>query len=68
MYGTYRLSPGLFQITENTGMGNCLWVEDAGYPAAFDATCMHLSLTQDHDNCTGGRGYFNGQTTLTKRP
>ncbi len=68
MYGTYRLSPGLFQITENIGMGVCKWWFDAGYPAAFDATCTHLALQQYLDNCTGGRGYFNGETTLTKRP
>jgi hypothetical protein len=68
MYGTYRLSPGLFQLTTNVGMGACDWWFDAGYPATFDASCTLLSLTQHFDNCTGGRGYFNGQTTLTKRP
>ena len=68
MYGTYRLSSGMFQITENVGMGVCQWWFDAGYSATFDATCTQLSLTEEYDNCTGGRGDFNGQTTLTKRP
>jgi hypothetical protein len=68
MYGTYRLSPGLFQITENIGMGLCHWWFDAGYPGGFDGTCTQLSINQLYDNCTGGRGYFNGTTTLTKRP
>jgi hypothetical protein len=70
MYGTYYLSPGGFQITENVGMGDCQLWDGAGYSAAFDATCTHLSLMQVYDNCTGGSGrrYFNGQTTLSKRP
>jgi hypothetical protein len=67
MYGTYRLSPGLFQLTSNVGMGLCTWWLDAGYPATFDQDCKHVMLTQFYDNCTGGRGYLNGQTTLTRR-
>ena len=67
MYGTYRLTPGLFQLTSNIGMGACHWWFDAGYPAIFDASCTHVMLVQRYDNCTGGRGYLNGQTTLTKR-
>ena len=67
MYGTYRLSPGLFQFTSNVGMGQCDWWFDAGYPATFSSGCDQLSLVQHYDNCTGGRGYFNGPTTLTRR-
>jgi hypothetical protein len=67
MYGTYRLSPGLFQLTTNVGMGLCHWWFDAGYPAKFDASCTHVTLVQMYDNCTGGRGYLNGTTTLTRR-
>jgi hypothetical protein len=67
MSGTYRLSPGLFQLTENVGMGRCDWWFDAGYPATFNADCSQLNLVQLHDNCTGGRGYFNGATVLTRR-
>jgi hypothetical protein len=67
MYGTYRLSPGLFQLTSNVGMGQCQWWFDAGYPATFDASCNQLSLVHRFDNCTGGRGYFNGDTVLTRR-
>ena len=68
MYGTYRLSPGLFQFTENYDMGGCAWWFDAGFMTSFDATCTHLTLVQEYDNCTGARGYFNGTTTLTKAP
>lgn len=68
MYGTYRLSSGLFQLTSNVGMGLCHWWFDAAYPATFDASCTQVKLTQAYDNCTGGRGYLNGQTTLTKHP
>jgi len=68
MYGTYRLSPGLFQLTSNIGMGLCQWWFDAGYPATFDDSCTRLTLMQRFDNCTGGRGYLNGRTTLTRRP
>ncbi|HET6282787.1 MAG TPA: hypothetical protein VFH73_17620 [Polyangia bacterium] len=67
MYGTYRLSPGLFQLTSNFNMGLCDWWYSAGYPATFDATCAHVTLMQYWDNCTGGRGYLNGTTTLTRR-
>lgn len=67
MYGTYRLSPGLFQLTTNFNMGLCDWWFSAAYPATFDETCTHVTLTQRWDNCTGGRGYLNGTTTLTKR-
>ncbi|MGH7435091.1 MAG: hypothetical protein ACRENE_05395 [Polyangiaceae bacterium] len=68
MYGTYRLSPGMFQLTENIGMGGCAWWFDAGMmPAVFGASCNQVHLTQDWDNCTGGRGYFNGNTVMTRR-
>jgi hypothetical protein len=68
MYGTYLLATGMFWLTENVNMGACSWWFDAGYPATFDATCTHLTITQHLDNCTGGRNYFNGTTTLVKRP
>jgi hypothetical protein len=68
MYGTYALIPGMFWLTENVNMGLCAWWFDAGYPTTFDASCTHLTITQHFDNCTGGRNYFNGTTTLTKRP
>jgi hypothetical protein len=67
MYGTYRLTPGMFQLTSNVGMGTCQWMQIAGYPAAFDASCDQLTLTRMYDNCTGGRGYFNGPTTVLRR-
>jgi hypothetical protein len=67
-YGTYRLSPGLFQLTSNVGMGLCAWWFNAAYPAALDASCTHLTTTKGLDNCTSGRGYFNGTVTLTRRP
>ena len=68
IYGTYRLSPGWFQLTSNVGLGVCAWWFTAAYPTQFDADCSHLTLMQVYDNCTGGRGYFNGTTTLTRRP
>ncbi len=68
MYGTYALSSDLFWLTENVGMGLCQWWFGAGYPSTFDASCTHLTITQRFDNCTGGRNYFNGTTTLVKRP
>jgi hypothetical protein len=68
MYGTYRLSAGLFQITTNVGMGECSFWLDAGYPGSFDSTCTKLTTHQMYDNCTGGRGYLNGVTTMVKRP
>ncbi len=66
-YGTYALSPGMFQLTSNIGLGGCPWCDTAGLPAAFDASCDHLSLTREYDGCTGARGYFNEPTTLTRR-
>ena len=68
MYGTYRLSSGWFQLTSNVGLGACAWWFIAAYPTQFDADCSHLTLMQRLDGCTGGRGYFNGTTTLTRRP
>jgi hypothetical protein len=68
MYGTYRLSPNLFQLTTNVNMGQCQFWFSAGYPTHFDASCTHLTLMQLWDNCTGGRGLLNGTTTLTRRP
>ena len=66
-YGTYAVSGGMFQLTSNIGLGSCAWWYTAGFPAVFDATCNHLSVTRQYDNCTGGRGYFNEPTTLTRR-
>ena len=66
-HGTYALSGGLFELTTNIGLGSCQWWYTAGFPAVFDASCDHLSLTRLYDNCTGGRGYFNEPTTLTRR-
>jgi hypothetical protein len=69
MHGTYRLSAsGYFQITTNWNLGLCDWSFNAAYPATFDAGCTSLMTRQDLDNCTGGRGYFNGNpTVLTRR-
>jgi hypothetical protein len=64
-YGTYALSLGEFQITTNTA--GCPWFDGASYRAAFDASCSQLSLIPQTDNCTGGRIYFEGPTTLTRR-
>jgi hypothetical protein len=66
-YGTYALSSGMFQLTTNIGLGSCAWWNTAGFPAAFDDSCNHLSLNPQYDNCLGGRGYFNDATTLTRR-
>jgi hypothetical protein len=68
MYGTYKASPGWFQLTSNVGLGACQWWFTAGYPAAFADDCSSVTLTQMWDNCTGGRGYFNRVTTMTRRP
>jgi hypothetical protein len=68
MYGTYSLSPQWFQITTGIGMGPCQWWYWAAWPATFDATCTHVTLVQHYDNCTGGRGYWEGTTTMTRRP
>jgi hypothetical protein len=65
-YGTYALSPGWFQLVTNVGLGVCPWLDSAAYPATFDDSCAHVTLVQDWDNCTGGRGTFNGTTTLTR--
>jgi hypothetical protein len=67
MYGTYALSPGMFQLTSNVGFGVCAWWFTGAFPATFDASCDHLSLTRQYDGCTGGRGYFNLPTTITRR-
>jgi hypothetical protein len=67
MYGTYRLAPGLFQLTSNVGMGGCYWAMGAGYAATFDETCTTVKLAREYDGCTGGRGYLNEPTTLTRR-
>ncbi len=66
MYGTYLLSAGIFQLTENIGLGSCASGAGAGYRAAFDATCTQLTLQLSWDHC-GGRGYFDGTTILTKQ-
>ena len=68
MYGTYRLSPGLFQLTTNVGLGQCAWWFSAAYPTTFDESCTHMTTMEKFDNCTGGRGYFNGTSTLTRQP
>jgi hypothetical protein len=65
-YGTYELTPQLFQLTSNVGMGQCSWWFNAAFPATFDDRCDHLTVVQHLDNCTGGRGWFNGTTTLTR--
>ena len=67
MYGTYALSLGMFQLTSNVGFGSCAWWFTGAFPATFDASCDHLSLTRQYDGCTGGRGYFNLPTTITRR-
>jgi hypothetical protein len=67
LYGTYALSAGMFQLTSNVGFGVCAWWYTGGWTADFDASCDHLSLTREYDNCKGGRGYFNEPTTLTRR-
>lgn len=67
MYGTYQLTPGWFQLTTNIGLGACQWWFAAAYPASFSADCSSVTLTQMYDNCTGGRGYFNQVTTMTRR-
>jgi hypothetical protein len=66
MYGTYELGSRFFEITSNWNLGLCDWWFTAAYPHVFDADCSHLTLTEDFDNCTGGRGYLNGTTTLTR--
>ena len=66
-YGTYELTPQLFQLTTNVGMGQCAWWFSAAYPATFDDSCTHVTLVQHIDNCTGGRGWLNRTTTLTRR-
>jgi hypothetical protein len=68
MYGTYWLSAGIFELTTNTGMGICPWWYAAAYQARFASGCGQLTLMDIEDDCTGGRGYFDIQTTLTKRP
>jgi hypothetical protein len=65
-FGTYALMPGAFEITSNGG--GCNWWGTATYQAAFDASCSQLALIPQIDNCTGGRIYFSGPTTLTRRP
>jgi hypothetical protein len=67
MYGTYSLSPKYFEITTNVGFAPCQWWFWAAYPPTFDATCTHVTLVQHLDGCTGGRGYWNGTTTMTRR-
>ncbi len=67
-YGTYALSPGMFQLTTNIGLGGCQWWFTGGFQAAFDPSCNQLSLNRVYDNCTGGRIYFNEPTTLLRLP
>jgi hypothetical protein len=67
MYGTYSLSPKWFQITTGVAMGLCQWWFWAAFPVTFDSTCTHVTLVQHYDNCTGGRGYWEGTTTMTRR-
>ncbi|HSQ65333.1 MAG TPA: hypothetical protein VLM85_19070 [Polyangiaceae bacterium] len=68
MYGRYSLSPTQFLIAENVGMGLCAWWFDGGWGATFDASCSTVTLTEQFDDCTGGRGYFQGGATLTRQP
>jgi hypothetical protein len=66
-WGLYRLSTdGFFQITQNWNLGLCDWWFSAAYPYKFSADCSTLTLTQQWDNCTGGRGYLNGTTKITR--
>jgi hypothetical protein len=67
MYGTYRLMPGVFELTQNVGMGFCDFWFGGGFNATFDAGCNRVRLVTTWDNCTGGRGYFNGTNELVKR-
>jgi hypothetical protein len=68
MWGTYDLpADGYFHITTNWNLGACDWWFAAAYPYTFSADCSALTLTQKYDNCTGGRGYLNGMTTLRRR-
>lgn len=66
MYGTYQLTPGMFQLTSNVGTGLCHWWFWAGYPSKFDGDCSHLTTMQLYDNCTGGRGYLSGTAVMTR--
>jgi hypothetical protein len=68
MWGTYELTGGLFEITQNWNVGLCDWMDGADFPYTFSADCSAVMLTEQGDNCTGGRGYLNGQTTLTRLP
>jgi hypothetical protein len=67
MYGTYRLSSRVFEITQNVGMGHCQFWFDAGYTITFEAGCARARLVNAWDNCTGGRGYLNGSSVLVRR-
>ncbi len=68
MYGTYQLSPGVFMLTTNIGMGLCHWWFDGGWSITFGNGCGSATLRTTWDNCTGGRRYLNNPTVLTKRP
>ena len=65
-YGTYQLTPGMFELTSNVGLGQCAWWFSAGYQATFE-NCHRLHLSSVYDKCTGGRGYLNGASLLVKR-
>jgi hypothetical protein len=67
-WGTYQLAKGFFELTQNWNLGLCDWWFTADYPYKFSDDCKILTLTQQWDNCTGGRGYLNGMTKLTRRP
>jgi len=67
MYGTYALLPGLFQITENIGMGSCEWWFDGGWTPSFSPDCSQVTLTESYDDCTGGRRYLDGVNVLTRQ-
>ena len=68
MYGTYQLLFGAFQITTNFGFGACPWSGGASYTASFSSDCASVTTEARGDDCTGARGYFNGVTTMSRRP
>lgn len=67
MHGLYELSTGAFTLVTLSGMGQCQFWFSGYFRASFDATCTTLSLSVTGDNCTGGRGYLNGDSVLKKR-
>ncbi len=64
MAGSYSDGNGMFHIGPTRGMQCDEWQTNS--TLTFDAACTTATLQVQTDNCTGGRKYFGGRTTLLR--